>query len=124
MKPSDYMGGYPGGCLLPQTLTKVETVVVDGVTLTRAQVEQALKDLNTPKVIPFKCGDRVIYTPSGGGLSHFGTVITGSVQHSYLKAIGWNRADYSLTIVTDTGGGSSFRDTAAAIAGRWTLVPR
>lgn len=58
-----------------------ETVLVNGVTLTRAQVEEAVKQLNQPD--PLKHLDQVVNRHGG----RRGVVIIGEAQQAYVRGV-------------------------------------
>lgn len=82
-------------------------ITINGVELTRQQVEAAMAALNTPDPIPNLT--RVHRRTSG----ECGVVIRGSVQHNYVTSFesGLFR-NCSVTVVSAKGGGSSYRSDA------------
>ena len=84
------------------------------VTLTRTQVEQALKDLNEPTIAPLQ---RV--RSRRGLIVREGVVIIGVVQRMYIATMGG--PEYTFTVVIDTGTGDSYR-TASELLSHWEPV--
>lgn len=78
-----------------------ETVVVEGVTLTRAALEKALEDINQPDI---KHLDRVTRIYQGSRID--GVVIHGSAQQAYAKGANISACDW--TVIGGDGYGYSF----------------
>ena len=88
----------------------MDTVKVNGVELTRAQVEQALTELNA--VPALKNLMRVT------GLGHRGVILIGDVQQKYVKQKGCPEGRY--TVVDENGGGWSY-ETVEGLLQSWTV---
>lgn len=96
------------------------SVIINGITLTRAQVEAALAELNAPKKVPV--AHRLTFDSASGTLTPTNTEVgVSSLQYRtngnqgkrgiYLPGTVWDRnsasyTDYPITwsVVTDDGG--------------------
>lgn len=95
------------------------TVTVNGVTLSRAQVEDALKTLNAPELSI----ENLTHVESKSK-NQRGIVLVGSVQQSYVHG---RNTEYMppligrYTVVTTGGYGSTY-ETVEALLKDWTVV--
>jgi len=98
--------------------TTKNSVIINGVTLTRAQVEAALKDLNTPAPQPMVSG--TVIMPRGSGLvwdsAHL-MLDTESVLDAAKRAFSWNKPFVGVRIplnggLPEIGTGEGQRDLA------------
>lgn len=90
-----------------------DNVTVNGVSLTRAQVEQAMATLNTPAPpappvykVP-ECLQRVIGRRETWAAGMTGVVITGKVQRRYAYTSNLP-SSVGVTVVTNDGNGRSY----------------
>ncbi len=97
-----------------------QSVTVNGVTLTRAQVESALEELNKPEFsIPILA--RVQHRTNG----NIGVVIRGDVQGRYINSritagdTFWQ--NHPLTVVNGVGSGDSYR-TERGLLEVWKVI--
>ena len=94
-----------------------QSVEVNGVSLTRAQVEKAWKELNKEE-IKVPCLTRVFRK---GAPQLKGVVITGYVQQVYTAEM-MNEA-YKYTVIRVDGGGTSY-ETEEELLEYWEVDPK
>lgn len=96
--------------------TTKNSVIINGVTLTRAQVEAALKDLNTPAPQPMVSG--TVITPRGDGWGNAYLLLDAKAVLDAAKfVVSWGKPFVSVRIplnggLPEIGTGESQRDLA------------
>lgn len=98
-----------------------DKVSINGVELTRAQVEAALADLNRVEVAPVANLTRVKKRAAIGNHPwEKGIVIKGTTQNYYRIGKGY-QANLTVLVEQESGGGNSYVDDAAMLT-QWEVV--
>lgn len=93
-----------------------DIVTIDGVTLSRKQVEKAYQEMNAPP--PLKHLDRVrrrFFT------SEWGVVLIGPAQQAYMRGMDL-QTKYRVTIIAESGAGESYLSSEMAFD-TWEVIP-